>query len=177
MSRSYQHFLAAIDPTVRRLSRRLPERLYAGEAYTAYGIDLAEYVGTDQFHGTDEQLLAVIDTIREAGYRRHRFVRAAKFHPDAHRAVDHGSFRRIPTEHPPAAEDTPLEAYDPLRCQHHTHLWPNRDGVERFSHYELRGDIVPVADESPSEALERMGEHYSPTYGETYLQGVRDPEL
>ena len=161
MGRTYQHLLAAVDPTV--------ERETGG--YTAYQIDLDEYVGV-RAGGLDE----AIDALYAAGYTRHRLFRAAKYHPAPHRAVDHGSFRRIPSERPEGVSDA-LAEYDPRRTQLHVHVWPTREGVEHFAHFELRGDPWPVADETLREAYDRARTHYRPEYGVEYLEGVTDLAL
>ena len=85
---------------------------------------------------------------------------AVKRHPETG-AVEDGSYRKIPGEHPDV--DAHLtRAYAPEDCQYHVHVF----GDELYSHYELRPDRVG-----------QLYAHYRPTYGETYLEGVACPEI
>lgn len=170
--RAFNHFLAAVDDLAGQWGH-----------YTAYPLDDAEHLGTVAFplglHDAREFLEA-------NGYERH-YVAAAKFHPGPHDAVDHASYRKVPDAHPtgeltkPSGRRPEILSYNVAQCQYHVHLWPTREGIEFYGHYELRGDLHPVEGDCrrarfgwPLEALRRMRRHYRPTRGETYLPGVTD---
>ena len=165
MQRTVNHALAAVAPVARRFG-----------AYTAYQLEPPEYVGTVAFG------MAATRQMLELGGYEPNPLSAAKYHPEPHKAVDHGSYRRVPDSHPPEVEDTdptPELAFlaAPRQCQYHVHLWPCDEGTAVFSHYETRPDLHPVGDESLTEAYCRLREHFRPTHGETYLHGVTDLEL
>lgn len=83
--RTWQHFLAAADRPASAVG-----------LFTAYQLDTVEYVGTVNFPlGIDDAR----QWLREQGYERHGLA-AAKYHPEPHRSVDFGSWRRVPDEHP-----------------------------------------------------------------------------
>ena len=163
---SHNHALAAIDPVVEALTGK----------YTAYQLAESEYVRT-----INDSLENVTVLLKKSDYERNALA-AAKYHHEPHKALDHGSYRRVPQNHPDALEnqEQPAEIvnhYEPEECQYHVHLWPTADGVELYSHYEVRPDLWPVADESPLEAYQRAREHYDPTAGETYVRGVSDLQV
>jgi len=157
--RTVNHALAFIDPFARGLSRPLPWTLY-----TAYPLTTAEYVG----RYPDDRLSRAVSRLRDAGYTANPLA-AAKYHPAPHRAVDHGSYRRVPDAHPEGIDARITREYAPNQCHYHCHLWPVTDGVEVYSHYEVRPDILR-GDFDPW----RMAEHYRPELNETYLPGVTD---
>lgn len=158
--RPWNHALAAIDPLARVFG-----------AYTAYTLSASEYVGT--IHVADA--FDAADVLKSMGYEANPLA-AAKYHPDPHHAVDHGGYRRVPDEHPDLDARITRD-YAPRQCQYHPHLWPGVDGVEVFSHYEVRPDLHPVASESVASAYNRLKEHYRPDYGETLVRGVTDLEF
>ena len=123
--------------------------------YTAYQLDEREYVGT--YEGDIRSVL------REIGYVRYNLA-ALKYHWNESDNADDGSFRKVDPENP--------------RWQWHVHIW-RVDGHSWAvaSHYEYRSDIIPVSDETPSEAIERVRLHYRPTWGENYLLGETCDEL
>lgn len=157
---------AALDPIARRYN-----------LYTAYRVSQDEFVGT--WTGTVDEFR---ERLGDAGYVP-QYLSAAKSHPESERPWDADedlhdlSYRHVPDRHPGAVENTGLEAWRPVDCQYHVHLI--RGDV--FSHYELRPDFfrpTPLA-------VERLAEHYRPTYDGggrpratwTYLRGVTDLEL
>lgn len=154
-------------PSVDRLARRFDQ-------YAAYQLSPAEYVGEVWMpNGTAD----VAGLLASSGYE-HNGLSALKYHPENGEAHDRGSFRKVPAEHPEldlASEGEPeILGWDPRECQYHVHLFPGSDPgtVELYSHYEVRPDLF-----SPSFSIQRKREHYRPTYGETYLQGVACEEI
>lgn len=163
--RSWNHVLAAVDPLAKSVGK-----------FTSYQLDPYEKVGEEYFHDVAD----AADYLRRQGYERNALA-AAKQHPAPHSALDHGSYRRVPDDHP--FPDTPgngipriVREYDPVQCQYHVHLWPVADGIEFFSHYEVRPDLRPVGDESLTDAYRRAREHYRPDE-ETYIRGISDLEI
>lgn len=154
--RRWFHALAAVDGLARSVG-----------GYTAYGITTAEYVGRLTL---PLGLHDAVEYLRENGYERNSLA-AAKFHTAPHDAVAHASYRRVPEEHPDI-DARITHDYAPSECQYHVHLWPTVDGIEVFSHYEVRGDLV-----RGNWSYRRMREHYRPEGGETYLKGVTDLDL
>lgn len=152
--RRWFHLLAAADATARTLG-----------GYTAYQVETAEYVGR-----RTESLADVLQWLREQGYERNSLA-AAKYHPEPHQAVTHASYRRVPEEHPDV-DARIVREFAPSESQFHVHCWPTVDGVELFSHYEPRGDVI-----RGNWSYRRMREHYRPTVTETYLRGVTDLSL
>lgn len=134
---------AALDPLLRSVG-----------LYSAYALSTEEFVGrvSTGIRGARRHL-------REREYSRH-WLAAAKRHPRTGE-LDDGSYRRIPTEHPPNVAGTDLADYAPRDCQYHVHFFQTDRGVEVYSHYELRPLLHPR-------------EHYRPRYASTYLKGVTD---
>lgn len=71
-----------------------------------------------------------------------------------------------------------VDPSDPRR-QYHVHLFDEGTaGTSIYSHLEYRPDIHPVGDESLDDAVARLREHYSPSWGSewgpgvTYVQGA-----
>lgn len=157
--RRWFHLLAAVDGTARTLG-----------GYTAYGITTAEYVGR-----RGGELDDAVDWLRENGYERNSLA-AAKYHTAPHGAVAHVSMRRVPEEHP-AVDARITEDFAPSESQFHIHLWPIVDGIEVFSHYELRASPWPVNNEGLRQMYERLKEHYRPSTGSTYLRGITDLDI
>lgn len=154
MVSTWTRLRAAVDPIVR------PYHLY-----TAYPLGSPEYVGT---------VLGSVDDVRqllvEAGYEP-QYLSAAKEHPETGQLHDL-SYRRVPDEHPEEAEGTAVGTWRPIDCQYHFHAFATADGVDGFSHYELRPDFW-----SPEFDVERLEIHYHPTYDDDYLRGVTDLDL
>ena len=175
MSKAFNHFLAAINPIGDSIGY-----------YTAYEVSRQEHVGT--YDGSIDELR---DMLEGEGYQKHNLA-AAKFHPEPHDAVDHLSLRKIPDSHPDILVDLEsdrprlVREFEPVQCQYHKHLWPVTDGIEVYSHYEIRGDIHPSgAEGSVMELIERGLEHYRPTWNYddnprsewTYIRGLSDVEF
>lgn len=124
--------------------------------YLAYQLDHSEYVGRGWFPAGLHDLYVYLTESNE--YEPTHFE-AAKYHPDTG-DLHELSLRRI-------------DACNP-RWQWHIHCWslPDRTGsFELYSHYELRPDPFPIDKESITTMINRLQEHYRPTYGETYRQG------
>ena len=135
------------SPWRRRLLPALDRLLGAVGLYAAYELHPGESVGTVRPSGGVDDVRA---HLLERGYERSRLA-ALKYHPGTG-AREAGSLRRVDPDHP--------------RRQWHVHLFV-RDGgaVELFSHYEYRPDPRPLAGESVRECVERLREHYRPTWG------------
>ena len=165
--RSFNHLLAALDPTARRLFG----------TYLAYRQGATEYLGTIP----DVDIPGARAYLSERDYERYHLA-AAKYHHEPHRAVDHLSMRRVPSGHPVDVviphEERPAIAtdYAPAQCQYHVHGWPTGDGVELYGHYELRSDLHPVASER-FDFYDRLRNHYRPDYGDTLIRGLTDLDL
>lgn len=158
MASWWTHLRARINPLVR-------PRLY-----TAYRIDEREYVAR-----TTDSIRRVRASLREKGYRPQR-LSAAKAHPTAtppFRGADLHvlSYARVAEAHPAAWQP---ESWRPAQCQYHIHGFRTADGIELYSHYELRPSLTPLAGEDVATWFRRMHTHYRPTYGHHYLQGVTD---
>lgn len=156
MSFKYKHRLrlTAVDA----LSGPLP--------YTAYDVGETEYLGT-----YDGSLSAFIADITERGYHYQLFA-ARKRHED-HGVKDSGSYARIASEHPQEATETALAELPPRECQYHVHPIVIDDTAEVYGHYEIH----PYPWEPHWDLTRPWPRHYRPTYGETYLKGVRDDRL
>lgn len=144
----FAQFLAALDPVARRFG-----------VYTAYRLSAKEYLGAVLF---PLELRDARDYLRANDYEPHALA-ATKRHPETGQLHDL-SYRRVPTEHPDAVENSAIADYDPQDCQYHVHCWVTKRGVEFFSHYELRPLKAPF-------------EHYRPRYGSTYHRGVTDLDI
>jgi hypothetical protein len=131
------------------------DKLLPGELYASYRLSWEEYVDTVN-KATAWSLL------KENGYERVYITSALKRHPETN-ATDNGSYRKVDPNGP--------------RFQYHVHLFDRGQDVDIFSHHEYRPDFHPIGDESPTEAINRLREHYKPEYGKTYLQGATDLEL
>lgn len=164
MTRSWPLLLATVHPAAEFVGK-----------FTAYQLASSEYVTT--FDGDLEGCRA---WLREQGYERHE-LRAAKFHPRPSKAVDWGSYRRVPEEHPRdvlavggGRDALDVADWDPRFAQYHVHIWPNSEGVGVYSHYEIRGDVHPIGWESPADVYRRCKTHYYPIEGQEYVPGVTD---
>lgn len=142
--------LPTVDSTLRKFG-----------LYAAYRLDSNEYITT-----TETPL-----SLDEIGYEPN-YLSALKYHPET-RDSDNGSYRKVPDSHP-YIDARITEDWDPVQCQYHVHVFETDepDVVEVYSHYEVRPDIF-----SPQIDIGRLREHYRPERGETYLEGVVDPEL
>ncbi|MFW5896310.1 MAG: hypothetical protein ACOCUA_02890 [archaeon] len=125
-------------PVVDRLAQQVGQ-------YAAYQLDEREFVGTVTEVDDAEGVASLLE---EYGYE-HGGLAALKYHPETG-APDEGSYRKVDPDRP--------------RWQWHVHLWSSDDGVEVYSHYEFRPDLRPVAGESTLECLDRLREHYDPTW-------------
>lgn len=138
---------------IRRLYPTL-DRLMPGDFYAAYQLDRAEFVGMIPRHPWE-----VRGSLKTRGYERTSLLSAAKYHPRVDDRVDVGSLRRVDPEDP--------------RRQYHVHLFDEgTGGTSVYSHLEYRPDLRPVASETVREAVDRLREHYKPTWGETWGDGV-----
>jgi len=121
-----------------------------GRFYAVFRLKSPEFVGTLDLDVAD----------LPARFEEHAYsycpVAAKKLHPETGQPDD-GSYRRI----------------DPVNSakQWHVHVFDRPDGVEVFSHYELRPEPWRPLD------LRRPVEHYWPEWGETCLLGQHCPEL
>jgi len=118
------------------------------DKYLAYTLSEDEYIGEIDESG--------LTKLKKAYHTNN--LSAAKFHPESGN-VDDGSFRKVDPESP--------------RWQYHIHIFGN----EVFSHYEYRPDFRTIADETHRERVNRLQEHYRPTRGESYLEGVADETI
>lgn len=139
---------ARLDPHARRLS--------GGRLYLAYQLR-GEHVAT-----VDSDLKGVEIFLRGNGYERSPSVgpvplEAAKRRHDGDRTHDL-SLRRVDPQNE--------------RRQFHVHLWADGDGVDVHSHLEYRPDLKRVAGESWREAYDRLREHYRPSWGVPWGDGV-----
>lgn len=129
--------------------------------YTAYQLSDAEFVGTVPY--------AIPGPLwwfpEKGGYEAPTTVAgvplsAAKYHPETGE-LHTKTYRKVDPDNP--------------RAQWHVHLWESfGESIEEahyevFSHYELRPDPWPVADETWRECIQRLREHYRP--GESYVEG------
>lgn len=126
----------------------------------------------------DRSADAVRALLRERGYEPQR-LSAAKARPTASEPFAGTdlhllSYRRVPTDHP---DRWSLDEWRPRQCQYHVHAFDRQDGVDVYSHYELRPHPLPVADEDPLTALRRARTHYRPVHGREYVRGVTDLDL
>lgn len=113
------------------------------DKYVAYPLREAEYVGSVR-KPVEEVRTDLVDLGYEFGY-----LSSLKYHWETD-DPDQGSYRRID----PANE----------RWQWHVHLFERGDSVELSSHYEYRPDVRRIAGETHSERIERLREHYRPTW-------------
>lgn len=113
--------------------------------YTAYQLSWDEFIGTGE-PDTEE------NEFRHRGYEPNPLA-AAKYHPETNDLHDR-SWRRIDDDHP--------------RWQWHVHTWEDAEQIEVFSHYEYRPDPWLVGDESHSEMIQRLEDHYNPKKDDSY---------
>lgn len=145
---------------IRRLYPAL-DSLMPGDFYAAYQLGRAEHVDTVP----RDPFTVRHDLFALGGYERTSVLSAAKYHPRDADRVDVASLRRV-------------DPADPRR-QYHVHLFDEGTaGTSICSHLEYRPDLRPVGDESIGEAVDRLREHYSPSWGSgwgdgvTYVQGA-----
>lgn len=156
------------------------DRLASVLPYTAYAVDEAEYVGA--YDGTPEE---AAEMLHDHGY--HYQLLAAEKRNEETGETDHGSYARIPTEHPEEATGTALGATTPRECQFHVHLFKRRNPsaghpvTDLYGHYEIH----PYPHTPTFDITRPWPRHYRPTWDVedtprkewTYLRGVRDPRL
>lgn len=121
-----------------------------GRCYGVFTLHAREFVGT-----LDLNLAECKQRLEDRSYS-YGTIAASKLHPETH-LPDDGSYRRIDPE-------------DSAK-QWHVHLWDRPNGVEVFSHYELRPEPWGPLD------LQRPIEHYWPEWGETCLLGRHCSDL
>ena len=151
---AFNRLLNAIDPFARSIGQ-----------YSAYTME-NEYIAT--YEGSVSEAAAYL---RRNGYSDHYLAAAKRLRGD----VDHGSFRRIPCEHPDDIV-SPITDVPPVRCQYHYHLFPNEGETEIHGHYELAPWPIPKGGENVRQAIRRARQHYRPPDG-YYLKRVKDPLL
>lgn len=155
MPSAWTRFRAAVNPLARRLG-----------LYTAYPLGTPEHIGT-----VEQSMDEARSFLDHCGYEP-QWLSAAKRHPRTDQLHDL-SYRRVPNQHPSEATGTRLaREFEPQECQYHTHWFHDLEGIEVFSHYELRPDFW-----RPTLSLIRLRKHYRPAYGTEYLLGVTDLEL
>ncbi len=124
--------------------------------YRAYELPAREHVGS-----VDQSVVQVRQHLVELGYE-FGYLSALKYHWEKG-APDSGSYRRVDPAHP--------------RWQWHVHLFELGNTVDVASHYEYRPDLRCVAGETHPERVQRLREHYRPTWdtlqddGATYFLG------
>lgn len=134
--------------------------------YTTYTIREAERLGV-----RNEELSETREYLRSRGYEPQR-LSAAKLHPESGQPHDL-SYRRVPDTHPPGVSDKRIaERFSPRECQFHVHGFSVDDGMQLFSHYEVRPDLS-----SPGVDISRLQTHYRPDYGQEYIRGISDLEI
>ena len=121
--------------------------------YATYELTDAEFVT----HVRDLDAADVARILRGNGYESVSLLAALKKEPGGPR-YDSASLRRV----------------DPRnrRRQYHVHLFDGASGTAVYSHYEYRPDLAPVAGESLRDAVTRLREHYKPTWGREWGDGV-----
>lgn len=132
------------------------DALMPGDFYAAYQL------GDDEFVSTVPRGWRTIrhDLGALGGYESTSILSAAKYHPDDADRVDVASLRRV-------------DPTDPRR-QYHVHLFDEGSSTSTsiYSHLEYRPDLRPVGDESIDDAIARLREHYSPSWGTEWGDGV-----
>ena len=130
-----------------------------GRAYAAYTLSQEEFIA----HLPDTQggMETVESFLFQEGFRRVKVLAALKYHPDTG-DPDNGSWRVVDDENP--------------RHQYHIHVFEVSDGIDVFCHYEYRPDLKPVANESVTDMVDRLKDHYKPESDE-YLMGKYPPSL
>lgn len=155
MPSRWTRFRALLDPLARLFGY-----------YTAYSLSSPEYVGT-----LKQSIPETHNYLKHNAYQPQR-LSAAKRHPDHGRLHDL-SLRYIPSTHPDGALGTPLaQEFDPEECQFHVHIFRTAEGVDVFSHYESRPDLM-----RPNISRKRLRTHYRPTWDETYLRGITNLDI
>ena len=161
-----------------KLRRYAAAKLKPYMRYTSYGIDEREFLfryngSLDEFvqllneHGYHYQLFAAIKDVKHVSSKTD-----LSDTNQTGRIEDNGSYARIPDEHPSAVTDTALEDISPRECQFHVHPFVKDGHIDVYGHYEIHPyPWTPTLD------IGRSKRHYNPTYGDTYLKGVVDPQL
>ena len=75
----------------------------------------------------------IVSELQEIGYE-YNSLSASKLHPDS-KALDIGSYRRIPETYPNIHEGTKILEWPPEQTQYHIHLFEIDGNIELFSHY------------------------------------------
>lgn len=125
--------------------------------YSAYQLDESEFVGTTPYAIPGPKWYLT----EKAGYE-YNGLAALKYHWDDETKHDTGSYRKVDQDNP--------------RYQYHVHLFlmgtdPTEPTFHVASHYEMRPDLRPIADENLLEMYSRLRTHYRPEYGSEYVQG------
>jgi len=163
-----------------RLRTIAADRLASVLPYTAYDIDDVEYIGSYDAYADETATM-----LSDHGYHYQLFAAEKRRGEDG--PTDEGSYARIPSEHPEAAEGTGLADTTPRECQYHVHLFERTDAdtgrvvTDLYGHYEIHPyPHIPTVD-----LTRPWPRHYRPTWDHadepreewTYLRGVRDPQL
>jgi hypothetical protein len=135
---------------LRHAAGGVADAVLPGRYYGVFTLKPGEFVGRLDV-GIEE-----VKSLLEARSYSYSPLAAKKLHPE-HRVPDDGSYRR-------------LDPADRSK-QWHVHLWDRADGIEVFSHYELRPEPWDPID------LRRPIDHYWPEWGETCLLGQHCPGL
>ena len=131
------------------------DRLMPGDFYAAYQLDEAEIVATVP----KPPRVVRRDLVDGGPYERTSLLSAAKYHPREGDRVDVASLRRVDP--------------DDARRQFHVHLFDEGAGETLIcSHLEYRPDLRPVGGERLPEAVDRLREHYKPSWGSRWGDGV-----
>ena len=135
---------------LRHAAGGVADAVLPGECYGVFTLKPGERIG---YLDAD---LADVKPLLEARSYTYSPLSAKKLHPSDH-VADDGSYRRLDPEN--------------RSKQWHVHLFERSDGIEVFSHYELRPEPWDPID------LRRPVDHYWPEWGETCLLGQHCPGL
>lgn len=135
---------------LRHVAGGVADAVLPGQCYGVFTLKPSESVGY-----LDAELSDVKSLLESRSYS-YIPLAAKKLHPEYTRA-DAGSYRRLDPED--------------RSKQWHVHLFEHGDGIEVFSHYELRPEPWDPID------LRRPVDHYWPEWGKTCLLGQHCPGL
>lgn len=135
---------------LRHVAGGVADAVLPGRCYGVFTLKPREFVGYLDVS------LSEVTSLLEARSYSYSPISAKKLHPE-HRLPDDGSYRR-------------LDPADRSK-QWHVHLWDRPDGIEVYSHYELRPEPWNPLD------LRRPIDHYWPEWGETCLLGQHCPGM
>ena len=142
--------MTGLQHRLRHAAGGIADAVLPGACYGVFRLKPSEFVGSLDVDRSE--LIALL----EARSYSYNSLSAKKLHPVDH-ISDDGSFRR-------------LDPGDRSK-QWHVHLFERDDGIEVFSHYELRPEPWGPID------LRRPVDHYWPEWGETCLLGQHCPAL